>query len=131
MKSFKHMIGKTYMYNTREVVVTDVTITEDDLVQIHTDKKTYTLEPIAVAREFLPVEVGKKESQRNLLKLSGDDPDSQALRKLSAILMDNIERVQNNSGYIDQAKIINDSAKNLIELQKAKIETIKVLRDLK
>jgi hypothetical protein len=47
---------------------------------------------------------------------------------LADTLLDTIERVRTDKTYIDQAQSINETAKTLIDLKRAQIELIRLIK---
>lgn len=125
--NLKSMIGKTYLYNAKEIVVTNIRETDDGLIEVHTNKRIFTFEKSQLKKELLPVET-KDDTDKQLQVYYGLKNDSEEMSKLVSILMNNIEKVQNDKSYIDQASAINENARTIIEMQKVKVDMIKVLK---
>lgn len=48
---------------------------------------------------------------------------------LADVLLDNIEKCKNNPAFIEQARAINENARTLIEMQKVKLDMIRLIRE--
>ncbi len=129
MKSYNHMIGRLYMHNMREVLIEGVRPTEDGLyVQFLIKNKWVTVNPKDVAREFLPIE-GPVEHERSLATLKELMASNRQLTDLSSVLLNNIRKMEASPNYIGQAKEINEHAKTLIDMERLRLEMIKIVRE--
>lgn len=141
------MIGNEYMIDGYNERVMDYTF-RTNTVQVKTDR---------VSREFseeqffkfyencLPVaddmEEMKSYNSTVLPSASSQLPskqvsyhasfDSSTFSDLRNILMNNIENVQKDKGYLDQAEAVRDNVQSIIDLTKNEIDYVKTLTKLK
>jgi hypothetical protein len=123
------MVGRTFLYSGTEYSVMKITHVEDDLYDVQTDKRTIRLSDGELRKEFLPVHVPTKKGTNGqaLVKYL---PDGKDMVDLSAVLNENIKKLQTDATFIDQARAINESAKTIIELKKLQLDVIRTARDL-
>lgn len=125
---FNKMIGNTYLYRTEQYTVMNVIYIEDDLYDIETDKRTIRMNADLISKEFLPVQSStRKKNSAALMKYL---PDDKTIVDLSAVLTENIRKLQTDPKFIEQARAINEQAKTLIDLKKLQLDVIKTARDL-
>lgn len=127
MSQFDKMVGGTYLYKGVELIVRDVELLDDGLVRIRTNKKIVNIEKGQIHKEFLPVSDSSRETQ--LAQYYGFQKDDSQMGKLADVLLENIEKLRNSPAFIEQARVINENARTLIEMQKAKIEMVKLIRE--
>jgi hypothetical protein len=105
------MIGNIYMYrgNNHKVITTRIM---DDKILISTDKDLISLDEDEAERiimeEFLPVSNGKAIDHNLVVYEQVKKLD------LAAVLMDNIEKIKADPGYVRQAAAINSTVKTLL-----------------
>lgn len=128
MPSLKKMIGKTFLYMGAEYVVKEITRVEPDLYRIVTDKRILRLTYSELQKDFMPV-MTAKEKATGVVLYRGLQVETNQLRDLAAVLMENIKKVQADAKFIDQAKSINQSARTLIDLKRTQIEMVKLVKD--
>lgn len=123
--SIKKMIGKAYMWRAEKHVIRDIAHQSDDLYNVTTPKQEFIASEHQLLKEFVNTP-GDEQTQLVIINQAKNEMES--MRSLSDILMDNIKKVQKDSKYIDQAKSINESAKNIIELKKTQLEVVRLLK---
>lgn len=117
--------GKTFMYNTRQMKILDYKV-NGEKVQIVTDNgwQEPSYDKIdAFLDNLLPVQEGT-----GLMIIQQAQVTSSSINELKGILMDNIKKVQESKDYIPQAQEINSNVKSIIEVAKAEIEVLKIMR---
>lgn len=121
------MVGGTYLHNGVEHIIRDVEPLGDGQVRVRTNKKVITVDKSRLRKEFLPVDDARREDQ--LIELYGFQKDETQMTALAEVLLDNIKKCQNNPTFIEQARAINENARTLIEMQKVKIDMLKLIRE--
>lgn len=126
--------GKTYLYKGELVTISAFNKIEDEYVISLSNGEVFTcfartLE--ATLNEKLKpfdggVEIARKEENSAVLagSLSG------SIGQLKDVLMNNIEKVQNDKSYVSQAKEVNNSIKEIINLAKVDIEYRKLAKGI-
>jgi hypothetical protein len=126
--NYDKLIGKSYLHRTSEVIIRDM-YDKDGYLEVITNKGKTRIEKSEFKEEFLPIEDDSPNATPlALAKHFGSDADMRGMQSLADVLMSNINKVNTDPAFIDQARAINESAKTLIELQRAKIELIQTLR---
>lgn len=128
MHTLERMIGNTYEYEGRKMLIYDVKISGNK-ARLITDKDEVEL-PLDGLDDYLSDFHFVKSNQ--LIKspeivdmvMSGTNVYSQ----LQSTLLETIKKVQDDAGYIGQAQAINDTIKQVIDLEKVKIQTIQLLK---
>lgn len=124
------MKNKPFMIHQQEEVVKEWEFIDGETVVIHTDKNKHRFSfSIADERlaEFLPIEQELAEIESNLPQLACN---TQTLRELKDIMMENIRKVQEDKAYIPQAQEVSKSVGTIVDLAKTEIEYIKAIRSL-
>lgn len=129
----KDMQGGTYMYGTKNIKIQRFEVA-DLRVAIFTDGVTIyksLMELGSLLDEFLPVSdrneraLNKSNKESDITDLSTQRFD---FKGLEDILMDSIEKVQNDANYIPQANMITKNVDAIVKIQKTKIEIAKEFR---
>jgi hypothetical protein len=125
------MIGNTYLYNAREVIIEDFRMSSDGVyVQFLINNKWVSFEPKDVKKELLIVETNIAKEQRAIV-LNEAKAGNKAMVDLGQILLSNIKKLETDATFLDQAKVINDHAKTLIDIQRTRIEIFKLASEVK
>lgn len=74
--------------------------------------------------ETLPAVVDHQVYERPKVEMLG------SFKELTGILMDNIKKVQEDKGYVDQAQQVSQSVKMIVELAKTEIEAVKAVNEI-
>lgn len=76
--------------------------------------------------ETLPAVVSNREGEyeRPKVEMLG------SFKELTSILMENIKKVQQDKGYVDQAQQVSQSVKMIVELAKTEIEAVKAVNEI-
>ncbi len=122
------MIGSTYRFEGRKVLIHDVKI-NGNKARLITDKDEIEL-PIDGLDDYLP-DFHLVESNalvKNPEVVEAIIGGTGVYTKLQDTLMNTIERIQGDPGYIGQASAINDTIKQIIDLEKVKIQTLQLLK---
>jgi hypothetical protein len=124
----KPMLGNYFRYGKNLVKVESFRAT-DKVITIHTDKINLPIANENFENEidkFVPVEMSVAVSTT---APSGMNLDSSVIgqnaKALGELIMENIDKVKKDPGYIPQANAINDQLKSLIELGKTQVEMVK------
>ena len=127
MKKIEAMEGKSFKYGGNLIHIESIKHLEADMYQITHPVGLLKASKDELLHDFEPVNTPMvSETNQRVTDLAFSDAGT--LGDLSKILMDNIKKVQDDSSYSDQAKVINESAKEIINLQKVKIEALKLVR---
>ena len=122
------MIGNTYDYEGRRILIYDVRI-KGNSVSLVTDTEVIEL-PLDGLDDYLPEFHFVKSNQ--LIKtpeiLEMVTGGASVYNQLQNTLLETIKKVQEDAGYISQAQAINDTIKQVIDLEKVKIQTIQLLK---
>jgi len=126
------MVDKVFTYANTQHTVTDVSIDEDaETFLIKTDKNRFTRK-IESAASFLPYwkqHIDEADDERMPSPVPANlmipDEDNNLISSLTDILVKNIQKVQENPGYIAQAHAVNNGVKTIVELQKVKLSVLK------
>ncbi len=127
-RAFYKMIGGTYLYKGINYIIQSIEQEERNLFKITTDKRVIRVNGEDLRREFLPVE--PRPDKKNALALYNAMEDNLPMKGLGTTLMDTIKKIQEDPKYIDQAKAINETAKNLIEMQRVQVDLVRTIKDL-
>lgn len=120
----KEMVGKTYLYNTYEHKVFGFIINEEEFT-LMTNKRELnfpTEKASQVLHDFLPVDDGGNGHALQLM------PGAKEMVNLKNIVMQNIEKVQQDKGYIKQAESVNRSIATLVSMTRLEIQYVKLLQ---
>ncbi len=124
----ERMIGNTYDYEGRRILIYDVRI-KGNSVSLVTDTEVIEL-PLDGLDDYLPEFHFVKSNQ--LIKtpeiLEMVTGGASVYNQLQNTLLETIKKVQEDAGYISQAQAINDTIKQVIDLEKVKIQTIQLLK---
>lgn len=113
------MIGGTYLYRARTVTLAGFAI-QDSTVQIRTKGH-----PIHTTLSKL------EETLDELLPVQEPDLPAETRSQMNSLektLLDNIEKLKDDPGYLDQAKEINSHANTIVKMNRQKIEMIREIR---
>lgn len=120
------MIGKQWMYNTVVYHFRDVSMDEDSgyPVHIYTDKKTLELVNEHALELFISDCMEVEQEQKAVVKVE-DQQSLQIMTSLQTVIMENIDKVREDSGYIPQAQAISKQVQTLINLTNAQLALLK------
>ncbi len=128
MQKLERMIGNTYLFEGRRMLIQDVKI-NGNKARLITDKDEIEL-PLDALEDYLP-DFHLKESNalaRNPEVVEVILGGTTMYTKLQDTLLDTLQRIQADPGYIGQASAINDTIKSMIDLEKVKIQTLSLLK---
>lgn len=98
----------------------------DGQVHILTDNGTIRINKSEISEEIKKLYVSGEDIQKNgIQKRDSSDLSPSKLETVDDILMETIEKVRSDSGYVNQAKAINASVSNLVSVQRLKIQMMK------
>lgn len=126
----KHLRGKDWLYNGNQVHVEEVVMVDAEITvtcrggsKIKFDKS----EAEQKIKDFKPVETSMTEiidSQPGNVVVK----ENQVLNSLEEKLMETIDKVDQDKGYVNQANSISDLSRQVIELNKTKIKMVAEVR---
>ena len=129
LKRMELMKGKTFMYNTFNLRVTDWDFNEStERILLYTTRRTEPYDrPIEDAEAFLdqftPIPESALEKHTETTTMAGLTVFQGGLsNQLKDILLDNIEKVRDNKDYIPQAEAISANVGQLIDLAKVEVQ---------
>jgi hypothetical protein len=122
----KPIKGKTYLYKGEQHEIQEVKFISSDLFDVYTDKRRIRV-PKKEFVEFLPVDVPKSSQMDKAMVLFAQQTNG-PLESLADKLMKVIANIEENKDFIPQAEAINETAKNLIALQKTRIDLVKAVK---
>ena len=122
----KPIKGKTYLYKGEQHEIQEVKFVNNDFYDVYTDKRRIRVTKKEFV-DFLPVDVPKNGSMDKAMILFAQQTNK-PLESLADKLMKMIEKVEVDKNFIPQAEVINEIAKNLIALQKTRIELVKAVK---
>jgi hypothetical protein len=128
-EKLESMIGETFMYRTMTIKIKG-TIINGSFIIVKTNVKDLTfpnekgIKPNIedFIQECLPL--SSEVEERGLSTLQ---KEIKPVADLQAILLNNIEKVQQDKDYIGQASAVNEMAKTLIDITKVRISIAKNL----
>ncbi len=128
MQKLERMIGNTYRFEGRKILINDVRISGNK-VRLITDHDELEL-PLDGLDDYLP---DFRLVESNALVKNPEVVDvilggTSMYTKLQDTLLDTIQRIQSDPGYVGQASAINDTIKSMIDLEKVKIQTLSLLK---
>lgn len=127
MPEFKQMIGRTYIYDGETYKIKNVVHIMGEKYRVATDNGELMVTKEQLICDFRLVTQIASVSRNNQQMMN---IELNAMTSLSDILMQNIKKVQEDPAYIEQAKSINESAKQIIEVKKAQIEMVKLMGNM-
>ena len=134
------MTGRTFLYKTKPVKVLSFRVEAGICTLVTTDRHWLTL-PIKDMMLVLPDFLEMEEDEPSVA-LSRPAPDValqasvqvESLSVFSALkeaLLDNIQKVQHDKGYVSQAQVVSHSVKMVIELAKTEIAAVKMMHEIR
>jgi len=119
------MKGKSYMYKLEVYKIIDFTITEHE-IWISTDKKLLKMKnDEEVLKNFLEASDDEKSRDRN----QGENPFALVVNEqegrvvnLKSTVLNTIEKIQNDAGYIPQAKSILAGVQTFTNMLKVEVD---------
>ena len=122
-RALEKMIGRTFLYMANEVTIKDIRPGEDpDLfVVASVTGRTINVTASELRKGFLPT--GLKPTA---LEVYRDLDERLPLNDLVKALENNLQKITLDPAYLPQAKAVNETAKQLIELRKVQVEIAKI-----
>ena len=112
-----------------EIKIQSIEHQEDDLYKVITDDKDLLMSEEELIKDFMPVH-SQEDENRKLSVVESVMSSNNQMQDIGEILLQNIKKVQDDPEYVDQAKSVNDSVKNFIDIKKTQIEALRVTKDL-
>jgi len=122
----KPAIGKTYLYKGNETKILDLQQKGRDLYEVTTDKRTFRIN-VGDFKEFLLVEA-PFESKNNTALIVVAQEYNRPLKTLTEKLMQMMEKVETDATFIPRAKMMNETAKNIIAIAKTQVDMMRTIR---
>src|SRR5688500_13273457 len=120
----KKMLNQSFSYNGQVYKISEMD-EENGMYKLATDKGPLVC-TLAEIQTFKPV------SSLDITLINSNIQNEFAdCHSITAILKDTIGKVQKNKEYVAQAKSINDSVKNLIDLKRAQIDMISTMQSFR
>ncbi len=127
-QTLERMIGNTYRFEGRRMMIHDVKVSGNK-VRLITDTGEVEL-PLDGLDDYLPefrlVDSNALVKHPEVMEVVIGG--TTMYTKLQDTLLDTIQRIQSDPGYIGQASAINDTIKQMIDLEKVKIQTLQLLK---
>ncbi len=122
-RALEKMIGRSFLYMANEITIKSITRgKDDDLFVVNSDTgRTLTCTLGELRKEFLPC--GPKPIA---IEIYRDLDARMPLNHVVEALEDNLAKIKADPGYLPQAKAVNETAKQLIELRKVQVEMVKI-----
>ena len=121
------LMGKTVMYNTRNYKLLYFE-KDGETVRIATDKKLLKFQN-GQLEKFISELSEVDETSMEIYK--SESHGIQAVAQMETILMENIEKVQNDPKYIPQAREVNKNVNSIITLARTRIQLVKMMEGKK
>jgi len=112
----ERMKGKTFMFNAKNIKILNYKLDADNVI-IATDKELFVWDYVTAETKlstFLPVE---DEPSTAIIPFNNSE-----IRDITSILMDSINKIQQDPNYIKQAMAINSTANTLINACKMSLQ---------
>lgn len=128
-KKLQSMLNRPYKYSLRIVTITGYDINEEKgRVYIHTNEKERHWDRpfdavLTFLREFAPSDAPAAKDSSTMVAVNNTSNIVESLRQT---LLENIELVKKDIGYIPQATAINNSVNSIINLSKLQMDAIKM-----
>lgn len=126
-KKLRGMMNKRFRYGQSELTVLDYDYNEEKgRIYVYTDRKQEPYdrpadEAMSFLDQFEPIDNPTLQVVVKGLMLS----ESNLGITLKDVLLENIEKIKNDAGYIPQAEAINNNVKSLIDLAKTEVAYLK------
>jgi hypothetical protein len=132
MKKLDAMLGRTYIYSNDEHTIQSIDEIEDQtgIYLVTTDKKKFKLREKQILMDFrLSTKSNGSTEITALMRIIEDK--TAPTDGLVATLLENIAKLKDTPGYIEQARAINDHAKTILDIKKTQIEVMRLAVDLR
>lgn len=128
MQVLQQMIGNTYRYEGQKILVSDVRI-KGNKASVITDKNVIELLIDDLENELQKFDyVGTNQLIRNPQIVDMVFEGASVYQQLQSTLIESIQKVKEDKGYIEQAQTINETIKQVIDLEKVKLQAIQLLK---
>lgn len=121
----KDMQNKTWMYKTKLHKIINYKI-NDTNIEIVTDKDWFVI-PVNKINVTLAEFLAAEEEKRNNINITLFQGNNKLA--LKDLVIENIEKIKKDPGYIPVAKALNEQLKTMIQMAKLEIEYKKIDRD--
>ena len=138
-KDLDKLLDNTYLYRGREVTVMSHIIQHGEVIVKVKDGHPIVFPATKInehIKEFMPISdentwlnpPAKPSNKDAELVISTFKTSGETFSTLETTLLENIEKVKLDKGYIPQAKEINSQVSTLVKINKQKIEMAKEIR---
>lgn len=126
-RHLQKMIGRRYMYMAHEHTIKDIRPGKDpDLFVVLTDEnKTITVTLHDLRKDFLP-----SGPKRDGIQVYQQINASMPLDSLARTLEENIQKILADPKHIPQAKAVNETARELINLRKLQVDVLRIAQSI-
>lgn len=127
-EQLNQMMGQTVMYKQKQHILNDWHIV-DGRIHILTDTNAIIINKSEIQNELQKFKISGLPQNNGTSTAIQTNTDFKNLNTVEDVLMDAIQKVQDDPGFVSQAKAINSSVSQLVNVQKVKIEMMKLHRD--
>ena len=126
LNKLKELIGKSFIYKGIEITINDVKLVATTYV-VKTNKRAYNffeneVDMFISELKNIPIQVKKHEIKANKMEETEKNIVSIQQTDLSQILLDTIEKIQNDKEYVPQANAICNVVTQMINVKKLEIQ---------
>lgn len=126
INKLKELIGKSFLYKGIEITINDVKLVATTYV-VKTNKRAYNffeneVDMFISELKNVPIQVKKHELKANKMEQNEKNIVSIQQTDLSQILLDTIEKIQNDKEYVPQANAICNVVTQMINVKKLEIQ---------
>jgi cell fate regulator YaaT (PSP1 superfamily) len=124
------MAGKSWMFSGRQFTVSDVRKQSNGMIEIMIEgERSIITNANEINDSFQPVlHPAHLQEQNDMSKSVANSFNT--MDKLSDILLNTIEKVENDPSYVSQATTINNSVKQIIDIGRAKIDAMRLVKEM-
>jgi virulence-associated protein VagC len=127
VNKLESMTGEKYLYGDEKIILQDVDYTDEGIISVFTDKKAYTFTEQEAERFIKDCELIAGSQELAIIKPLAQQ-SSDLFASMKTVMEDTINKVKDNPEYVPQAKELNNSVKNMLEMSKQQIDLIKILK---
>jgi hypothetical protein len=126
LNKLKELIGKSFLYKGIEITINDVKLVSTTYV-VKTNKRAYNffeneVDMFISELKNVPIQVKKHELKANKTEENEKNNVPIQQKDLSVILLDTIEKIQNDKEYVQQANAICNVVTQMINVKKLEIQ---------
>ena len=121
------MIGKTYKYKGNRVYIEDVRV-KGDTITFETEGADIRIDIYELEEELCEFKQTDAPVLARNVRIINMITDNSLYSTVQATLMNSIQKIQEDKKYIQQAQAVNETIKNIIELEKVRISAFALLK---